>query len=161
MLSGKVLSAVRLACILDHRKTVAFGEFNNWIHVGTLSIQVHRYNSSYGSTTSKAGEMPRSICGAVAFQILPQLSRIHIVSMLLNIHELGQSPCLRNRFGSSNKGMRYGDDHVTWAHTGSDESKSQCISPTADCDSIFGVAEGRECTLKAFHHRPANEPGGS
>src|SRR5882724_11310794 len=127
---------MRLACILDHNETIAFGEFNNWIHVGTLSIQVHRYNSSYRSATSKAGEMPRSIYVAVAFQILSQLSRIYVVGTFANIHKLGQSPCLRNRFGSSNKRMRYGDDHVTWAHAGSDESKSQCIRPTADCDSI-------------------------
>ena len=151
---------MRLAGVLDHHQPIALRQLEDRIHIGHLPVQMDRNDGRDRPSAAAADQPARIVDGALFLQILLEFCRIHVVGLLIDVHELGQCAGLRNRFRGGDEGVRHGDHNVAGLHSAGHEGEAQSVGAAADRDRIAGVAEGGECFLKFFHHRAADESGG-
>ena len=121
---------------------------------------MHRHHSRDRTATAAAHAACQHLDRALRFQILCEFCGIHVVSLLVDVDELGQRSGLRNRFGSGDERVRHGDHNVAGLYSGGHQREPQSVGSAADGDRIAGLAESGECFLEILHHRSADESGG-
>ena len=57
-LSGKILGAMGLACVLNHDQVVLFGELENRIHVGDLAVEMNGNDGRHRPPAAKTDQLP-------------------------------------------------------------------------------------------------------
>ena len=77
-----------LAGVFNHDQVVSFGQLKDGIHVGCLTVQMHRDDRGHGLPGFLADQSPcRAIEVASGFQVGLKFLGIHIVRALINIDE--------------------------------------------------------------------------
>ena len=85
---GKVLGAVSLAGVLDDDQVVAFGEFQDRIHVSHLSVQMNWNNRGDGTSAAAADQLAGRSRVHLLFEIIAEPFGIHVVGTLVNVDKL-------------------------------------------------------------------------
>ena len=152
---------MRLAGILDHHQPVALGQLQDGIHISHLPVQMDRNYGRDRTAAAVAHQRAGSVHGALFLQVLSQFCRIHVVRVLIDVHEFRKRSRLRDGLGGGDEGVRYGNHHVARLHSAGHEGEAQSVRAAADGYRIADIAEGGKCLLKLFHHRTANESRGA
>src|SRR6202034_1423282 len=96
---------------------------------------------------------------AFLFEILSQLFRIHRVGLFVDVDKVRPGSRLADSFGSGDKGVGNGDDHVAGLHSGGGQSEADRVGATGHADAIFRVAIGGEVIFEILNHRHSDEAG--
>ena len=149
---------MRLASIFNDHQVVLGRQIHNRIHVGGLSVKMHRHDGRYTEAALTLGKFfGLAVKITVGFQIFAKFLRIHRVRGLVNVYESDLRASLRNGFRGSDKRVRHGDDDVALTDSRGHEREAQCIGPTVHTDAILAVAKSGKLALEIFHHRSADK----
>ena len=89
-----------LACVLNDREVESRGNFQNGVHVDGPAVEVHGDDRRNRFTRNSVNQSVRArVNHALRLRIMQQFLRIHCVAARVDIHKVGASARLRNRFG--------------------------------------------------------------
>src|SRR5580704_4644509 len=129
-----------LAGVLDNRQMIAFGQFENRIHIRGLTEQMHRNN---GADPALPFPDDRLTCGLVDLALrldkFTKFFRIHVVSVLVDIHKLRLSPRLGYRFRSRDEGVGHSYNRVAGLNARYGQSKPESICAASDANAILRI----------------------
>ena len=104
-----------LACVFDDNEAVLVRQFENRVHVGHLTVEMHRNDGDDAMLSAALDQLAaRAVELTALLQVFAQLLRIHGVGARVNIHKVDQRTGLRDCFGRGNKGER--DRHRQYRH---------------------------------------------
>jgi hypothetical protein len=151
---------VGLASVFNDNQMVAASQFENGIHVYSLTIDMNRDHSRDRSVPFPVnGPSCFGINLTFPFKVLSQLVCIEPVGALVDIHEIWSSAGLANSFRGRNKGVGHGDNHITGSDTGGHQCEADSVSSARDSNAVRCVTEKAEFPLKLLYHRTANKTG--
>ena len=157
---GVILGAVGLAGVFDDDQAVFACELQDRIHVGHLSVEMHRDHGRHGPTGALARHPARgSLTPALAFQVCAQLLGIHGVGGRVDIDELRPRADLGDGLRRRDEGVGDGDDRLAGPDARSVQREPQRIGAACHADAVPHVAERGEIPLEVVDHRAADESG--
>ncbi len=95
--------------------------------------------------------------GAGGFASSAQRTRIHVVGLLVNVHEFRSGAGLRDSFGGGDEGVGHGQNAIARLDAGRHQRETQSVGAAVDRDAMLGIAELGERLLEALNLRTADE----
>ena len=89
-----------LACVLNDHEVESRSNFQDGVHVDGPAVEVHGDDCRNRLTRNSMDKSARArVNHALRLRIVQQFLRIHCVAARVDIHKVGASARLRNRFG--------------------------------------------------------------
>ena len=132
--AGLIARALGLGIVFDHFQSMAAGDGQDGIHVGRLSVKMHRDN--------RPGPGRDGGCNPFG---------VEVKGVWVGFHRHWHGARIRNREPGSDVGVRRHDDFITRANTISAQDQMQCFQSVADANAVRHAAIRGELPLEGFH----------
>ena len=129
-----VFRAVRLRGIFDHDQSVPPGDFHDRVHVGGLTVKMHRQDRL-------RARRDRSL----------NRSGIHGERSGIDIDQHGLRSGIADRGDAGDKSKRDGDDFIAGTNARGEQGEMQRAGAGIQCDAFRGAAIGREFLFERSH----------
>src|SRR5579864_7601213 len=147
-----------LTCILDDANPVGLGLLHDRIHVGHLTIEMHRDNGGDPLPCLAFLEDPGlEINLALGFKEFLQLGWIHVVRALANVNEPRLCSSLGDCLRGCDKCIRNCDNDIPCSNPGRHQAEPHGICPTAHTDAIRNIAKLCKTLFEVFNRWSANK----
>src|SRR5271165_1034906 len=157
LLPREVFGAVGLAGVFNDDQAILFGQFENWIHVHHLAVEMNRNNRRYRPVAALADQSAVARYGALRLEVLAELLRIHVVGPLSDVDKLGSGTGLRNRFSRCDKRVGYRHYYIALPDASGHQGKPYRVCAAADADGMLRCAERGERLLEVLDDWATNE----